>query len=152
MGVLCSLISSRRVLIDPDVRDKADLIRKLVEALALERQVTDADQLYRDVMDREELSSTALGLGCAIPHAHSSGIGTTLLAAAKLARPVEFDAAESKPVSLVFLMAGPQRSSRLHLTILSKLARFLHDPQLREQLLAAADAEAFCRLLCEKEG
>ncbi len=103
-------------------------------------------------MERETLSSTAVGFGCAVPHAHSKGVEKTVLAAAVLSDTgIEYEAPDGEPVSLVFLMAGSIDGARLHLKILSRIARFLHDPDFRSNLKKAAAPEEFLQLLREKE-
>ncbi len=151
MGLLSKKLSQQSILVSLEARDKEQVIKALVESLAREGKVSDGEILYHDVMDREELASTALGFGCAVPHAHSTSVSSTCLAAAKLSQPVDFGSSDGKPVSLVFLMAGPKNDSGIHLKLLSKLARLLHDASLRDRLVSANDAQEFFNLITEKD-
>lgn len=155
MGGICKRIVPESIILDPASQEKTQekevIIRNLVDALAERQEVSDADQLFRDILEREELASTCLGLGCAVPHAHSSAVDTTIIAAARLHPPLELDAPDGEPVSLMFLLAGPRNSAGLHIKLLSKLSRLLHDSIFREQLHKAETAEEFYQLICEKD-
>lgn len=148
MGALCRMISPQWILLDAEVKDKSDCIRQLIAAMSASEAVQDADQLYADIMEREGLSSTSVGSGCAIPHAHSSTTSKTLVAAARLKNPIDFGDSQDGEVSLVFLMAGPKTDSGIHLKVLSKIARLLHDASTRDRFLSANDANEFYAVLC----
>jgi mannitol/fructose-specific phosphotransferase system IIA component (Ntr-type) len=92
-----------------------------------------------------------MGEGCAITHARCPSMQKTLLAVMRLSPPLDFNALDDKPVVLVFLLVGPQSSSSFHLRILSKLARLLHQPDLREALIASRSSEVFHTLIADKE-
>lgn len=151
MGEICTRLLPECVLLDPDVSDKEALVRSLVDLLAEAHGLDDAQTLVEDILEREELGSTCLGFGCAIPHAHSDVLESTLLAAARLTPPLDFEAPDEEPVSLVFLLAGPRGNAGLHIKLLSKLARWLHNPEFRDALRGAKSREAFYRLLCRED-
>ena len=152
MGGICTRISPESILINVRETGKDAIVRRLVAALARINAVSDPDLLQKEVMEREELASTCVGLGCAVPHAHSATVESTMIAAASLNPPVDLDAFDGEPVSLVFLIAGPEGSAGLHLRILSKLARLLHDQEFREELRNADDPGTFFDVLCRKDG
>lgn len=147
-----------RDYLDPDCvvagleeTDREGVVRSLVKLLAAAGKVLDPETLVRDVLERERLAPTGLGEACAVPHAQSASVETTVLAAASLAKPVDFCAPDNKPASLVFLMAGPKDSAGLHLKLLSKLARFMHDPEFRQAALQAADGPALSDLIFSRD-
>ncbi len=152
MKPMHAFFSPECVLVRPAAENKEDVLRALVEALTAAGRAGDAEQLLRDVQERESLASTALGFGCAVPHVHSETVARTAMAAAILEKPIDFGADDGEPVSLVIMMAGPAERARTHLKILSRLARFLHTEDFRQQLMAAENAEQFIGLLREKEG
>ena len=151
MGGLCTRLLPECVLLDPPQQDKERVIRQLVDQLAISHSITDPDTLFEQVMEREKLSSTCIGFGCAVPHARSDAAQATVIAAARLNPPVLMEAPDGEAVSLVFLMAGPEKSAALHLRLLSKLARLLHSDSLRQQLREAATAEEFHQIICSRD-
>ncbi len=74
-----------------------------------------------------------------------------MLAILRLDEPVDFDAADAIPVDLLFLMTGPKANTSLHLKILSKLARSLHDEQFRASLREAPNGEVLADLIFKKK-
>ena len=151
MLTIHSLLTPETVLVDPQVEDKSTLIKMMIAALGSCGQVTDLEKLHTDVMIREELSSTGLGYGCAVPHAHSDAVTDTVVAAAVMKEGIDFSGPDGEPARLIFLMVGPRSHTRLHLKLLSKLARFLHDEDFRETLKQVQDPEQFLRLLSDRE-
>jgi PTS system nitrogen regulatory IIA component len=103
--------------------------------------------VYDSLFERERLGSTGLGQGVAIPHGRIKGLKEALGAFARLAQPVPFDAADGKPVSLVFVLLVPEHATEKHLEILSELAHMFSDRALREALAGAADAAALHQII-----
>lgn len=151
MGNLTRRLDTGSILIRPQTSSKEQVISLLCKRLQENGLILDQQQLFSDIMEREKLASTSLGLGIAIPHAHSSTIKTTILAAAVIDPPLEGPTPDDIPVNLVFLMAGPPGKEALHIRLLSKLARLLHDRELREALIASADQEEFFELLDSRD-
>ncbi len=151
MDSICKRLHPDCILIDPAERDRKLIIGKLVERIAMEKPMADPGQLVQEILKREELGSTDIGLGCAIPHAHSSLLDTTIIAAARISPPLEITGPDNAPISLIFLLVGPENKASLHLKLLSKLARFLHDAAFRDKLNAASDAKEFHQIVCRKE-
>jgi len=152
MGVLCNRLAPDCILIDVQEQDKEQIIQLLVAALDATHHLSDPQRLLSDIMAREKLASTCLGSGCAVPHAHSDTLSTSILAAARINPPAKFDTPDDQPVSLIFLLVGPPKNAVVHLKLLSKLARLLHDGKFRQQLLEAKSAEEFHALICKKDG
>lgn len=151
MGVLSAKLKPECILMDPNDTGKETLYRHMIDTLASVHMIGNADLLYESVLEREEIISTCIGNGCAVPHCHSDLLDKTLFAAARLSPPRDFDTPDGEPVSLVFLMAGPDKNTAVHLKLLSKLSRLLHDPQFRKELQNAGDARDFHRILSQKD-
>ncbi len=151
MVTIASLIPSGAILIDPPVKDKNELLRLLVESLASNEDLIDATALYKDVIARESLAPTYLGYGCAVPHAHSQAILKSHVALAILSEGIDFTGQNSERANIVFLLVGPPDNPSLHLKLLSKIARFLHDPEFRSRLSQSASAQDVLQHLAQKE-
>ncbi len=128
------------------------IIGKMVEHMAMVKTIANPALVVHAVLKREALCSTDVGFGCAIPHAHTSLLDTTLIAAARISPPLDISETGKTPISLIFLMVGPEDQAGLHLKLLSKLARLLHDSEFRDKLNSARDAKEFHKLVCLKEG
>ena len=109
--------------------DKPSVLRAIVNLLRLPDGV-DCEMLYRMLMAREALASTAVGDGIAIPHVRNPivmHIPQPLVTLCFLATPVEFDAVDGKPVHTLFTIVSP--TVKVHLHLLSRLAFTLRQPE-----------------------
>jgi fructose-specific phosphotransferase system IIA component len=132
-------------------RKKPDIVRELVSMLADAGKVTDADQVTRQVLEREAMTTTGIGGGIAIPHCQSDAAPQTAFAFGRHRAGAKFDAVDKRPVYLFFLMVGPPGSHNEHLRLLSRLARYLHDPGLKKGLLQAKTPQEIVSIFSERE-
>jgi len=106
-----------------------------------------AHHVFESLLGREKLGSTGLGHGVALPHGRSSDISQARLAVIKLARGIDYDAPDTKPVDLLFALIVPEESTEEHLQILAMLAEMLADEKFLMQLRQTSDCDALFRLL-----
>ena len=118
------------------------------EALALLAEkaaaLTDAPAatIRQALMDREQLGSTGVGRGVAIPHGKIEGLGKIVGLLAKLDTPVDFEAVDDQPVDLIFVLLAPIDATAAHLKALAKVSRLLREERVREALRGAETPEA----------
>lgn len=132
-------------------KTKDEALEAAVRLLCSNDSIADGELLLSEVRAREKLASTGIGEGVAVPHALCPAIGETSMCVLRLAEPIPFDAIDGEPVDLVFLMAGPTGDTAVHLRLLSKLARVLHDESFRTAARAAPDAAALADLILERD-
>lgn len=152
MASIRDYLEPGRVRVGLAADSKEGLIRAMVGLLSGDPSVGDAEAVAAAVLERERLAPTGLGEGCAVPHAHSPACSATRLVIATLAKPVGFDAPDGAPAKLVILMVGPTDAAGTHLKLLSKLARYLHDPDFRAAALAASDPASLYELFVSRDG
>jgi mannitol/fructose-specific phosphotransferase system IIA component (Ntr-type) len=87
----------------------------------------------------------------AIPHGKSSAVNDLRMAAGRSAGPVDFDALDGEPVSLFFLLVGPESAAGPHIKALSRISRLVRKDEVREKLVAARSAAEFLDALREAE-
>ncbi|MGH6735517.1 MAG: PTS IIA-like nitrogen regulatory protein PtsN [Methyloceanibacter sp.] len=109
----------------------------------------------RDVFDvlwqRERLGSTGLGQGVAIPHGKLPGLKRIVGIFARLAEPIDFDAVDSQPVDIVFLLLAPEGAGADHLKALARISRLLREGTAIEKLRACKDSAAIYAVLTQEE-
>lgn len=148
---ITDLLSKESVLLNIDVKDKDACLVKLVDLMAASGKISDK-KLYLDaVYAREEEGTTGVGNGIAIPHGRCSGVKEPGLAAMTINGGVEYNALDSKPVDLAFLIAAPEGSGSVHLEILSKLATMLMDENFVADLKKAKTVEKFLKVIDDAE-
>jgi fructose-specific phosphotransferase system IIA component len=134
-----------------DVKDKTDALEKMVELLARNGKVADVKTLETVILDRERLMSTGIGNGVALPHGKTNVVDRSMAALATLANPIDFDALDDKPVSIVLLLVGTEANVGVHLRLLSRISRMVGSEQFRTALLAARTVDDVTNLLVANE-
>ncbi|MCZ6831467.1 MAG: PTS IIA-like nitrogen regulatory protein PtsN [Gammaproteobacteria bacterium] len=108
-----------------------------------------ASDVFGSLLAREKLGSTALGDGIAIPHCRISqciaAVGTLIT----LEEPIDFDAPDSKPVDILFVLLVPEEAQQEHLTILGGLAELLSNKEFCQGLRDASDSQELHRFAVE---
>ena len=112
----------------------------------------DADTLKQVVWEREQQRSTGIGEGLAIPHGKSDCSKNLVMAVGRPGRPIEFDAVDGQPVSLVVLLASPPDKTSEHIQALGKISRLMSNPSFRVSAYSAESAEEMYRLFEQHEG
>jgi PTS system nitrogen regulatory IIA component len=99
------------------------------------------------LLQREKLGSTGVGNGIAIPHGKLPKLGRLFGLFARLERPIDFEALDSQPVDLIFLILAPEAAGADHLKALARVARLLRDPEIARKLRESGDADAIYAVL-----
>lgn len=138
---ISEFLSSANVFPSLKVSDKEDAIRTLSAAIAKHTPGASADVLFQAVMERERIMSTGVGKGLAIPHGKVNGLETSEMAFARLESPIEYGSIDQAPVSLVFLVVGPESQSSHHIRLLSRISRLMNNDTFRGSLSACTTAD-----------
>lgn len=129
---------------------KANNKRQLLQELSVKAAtVTKLDErtLSDAIMERENLGSTGYGRGTAFPHARIEGAKTVKAVFARLSSPIDFDAIDTKPVDLVFMLISPETDGADHLTALATLSRILKNDDTCDKLRKAKSKEEIYAIL-----
>jgi PTS system nitrogen regulatory IIA component len=126
------------VLVGIRTSDKTRLLEDLCRRAASILKI-DADKIRADILKREELGSTGLGGGVAIPHARIADIKKPFGLLARLKSAIEFDAIDRQPVDLVFLLLLPTAPAGEQLNALALVARTLRDADTARNARRATD-------------
>jgi len=122
-------------------KKKPEILREMVFLISGSLNIDDRDTLIEALLEREKISSTGIGNGIAIPHCLTPEVDRTHIAFGRKPGGARFDSVDGKPVSLFFLLVGPEDNPNLHLKVLSKLARYLHDGGFCRRLRKARSEE-----------
>lgn len=133
-----------------DAPDKERAVRLLSDAAA-GGSADLADRIFKAVMDRERIMSTGVGKALGIPHGKVNGLDRNVVVFARLARPIEFGSIDRLPVSMLFLVVGPESQSGTHIRLLSRISRLMNNDAFRERLAACPDAGSIRHVFEEEE-
>ena len=109
--MLSDLLSPERVKVPLVSQSKDDVLRELVQLAMPSAGDAALERIVKSVLDREKLLSTGIGSGIAIPHGRTGEVDSLILAAGVAPEPIEFDTLDGKPVSLFFLLLGPDSAA-----------------------------------------
>jgi len=140
------LLSPAHVILASKAGSKRALITELAERLAS----LDPDQIVEAVMARERLGSTGIGHGVALPHGRIPQLSHPILALARHATGVDFDAIDGLPVRIVVLLLVPDPPTEADRALLARLARLLQQPAMRRAIMEAKTAEEIAALFSEE--
>jgi fructose-specific phosphotransferase system IIA component len=147
---LANFITEERVCLDLSATDKVGVIKEMVELLGNHELITDKEGLIKGLIAREELETTGIGDGIALPHARIDVINELTVAFGRSEKGVEFEALDDKPVYLVFLILAPRKDSSKVLKLLAGVCRILRKENFRQALLSAENEQEIIRLIEEK--
>jgi mannitol/fructose-specific phosphotransferase system IIA component (Ntr-type) len=128
---------------------KDDILKELIALLGLDEK--NEQMLFKMLKRRENLGSTGIGRGIAIPHCRSLVVNKLRVAFGRKREGVDFKAMDGQPVHFFFLIvAPPLEVSNQYLPVLGKIAQFSKEPDLPSRLLALTEPAQFMKLLEEK--
>jgi len=132
-------------------KKKKEVVEELIGLLVRSGKIQNGKDIAEEVLEREKITSTGIGKGAAIPHKLIRGISQTLIAFGRKKEGINFDAIDKAPVSLFFLLLGPEGRTGEHLKLLSKLARYLHDDGFIRALKEAKNPEDIIEVFRREE-
>ena len=145
MNAISHLLTPETVSLTAQAATKEALFQIAADAFG-ERLGINHAQVHDSLLMREQLGSTGLGQGVGIPHGRLKGLKQVAGMFFHLSKPVPFDAPDNRPVDLVFFLLVPEQSTEEHLQLLSELAQGFSDPEFRDGLRKATNADAVIQI------
>jgi len=153
-AVLSDLLSPAAINLNLASSDREAVLGELVAQIPqLAKQPAAREALLRALREREQLHSTGIGDGIALPHARNALVGLvdhSIIVFGRHPNGVPYGALDGIPARLFFLVIAPTVTQ--HLAILARLSRLLREPKLRQNLLTADRPEKVVALIREAEG
>ena len=148
---LSDYINAERVLLDLKSTSKLEVLTEIAQFAHEKGLVSDPDPVFEGLFAREELISTAIGDGVAIPHARCKSAEGMFIIFARSQKGVDFDSLDGEPVYLFVTIIGPEDRDQDQLKVLSRTARLLKYPDFRNKFLRAETEEEALALVREGE-
>ncbi|MFL6752392.1 MAG: PTS sugar transporter subunit IIA [Sphingomicrobium sp.] len=126
--------------------NKRSLLQQLAN-LGAQRLGTDSAAVLASLTEREQLGSTGLGQGVAIPHGKVEGLNRIYCLFARLAEPLDYKAIDGRPVDLVFLLLSPPDAGAEHLKALAAISRVTRHVPTLEKMRGARSRDALAAVL-----
>ncbi|MBD3267709.1 PTS sugar transporter subunit IIA [bacterium] len=146
---LMDLISPRCIKVPLQSHNKDEVLSELVDLLVSVKQLPHRNSIYEALIEREEVGSTGIGHGVALPHAKCVEVKDIYVACGISPGGIDFDALDRNPVHIFFLILAPRTAPGQHLKVMANLTRMLSNETAREKLLEADDADGVYQVLSD---
>jgi len=148
---LKDLLSGDVIRIPLKNTEKNAIIEEMIDILDKAGKLKDKKAVSKAVLEREQVMSTGMGDGIAIPHAKTDGVEKLIAAFGLTKEPVDFKSIDNKPVRIIFLLVGPTDLTSPHLKVLSRISRLTHRKEFREKLAAAKNSKQVIDAITQEE-
>ncbi|HQY20218.1 MAG TPA: PTS sugar transporter subunit IIA [Ignavibacteria bacterium] len=148
---ISEILDEKVIRVDFECKDKEDAINKMIELASHSGLMIDKEKVRECVFQREELVSTGVGKGFAIPHGKTDEIKDIVAAFAVLKDPIDFDSIDLEPVRFIFLIIGKETLLNAHIKLLSRISRLMNKDEFRDRLEETKSSEEVLKLFREEE-
>jgi fructose-specific phosphotransferase system IIA component len=151
MKKISEILLKEGIILDLKEKEKIEVIKKLSERLISLGYITNSDEFFGEILKRENLESTGIGMGIAIPHARSNAVKDLVIVFGRSQEGVDFSSLDGKPAHLIFLIAGPEDKKSEYLFALAKLSKLLRKDEVRIELNKAKNEEEVIAIIKKYE-
>ena len=148
---LSDILKLQHIKVPLQATNKKDAITELVQVLADAKEVKDSQVLLNSVLEREATRTTGIGNGLAIPHGKCSGTGDLVMAVGKAGTPIDFQAIDGRPVTLIWLLSSPRDMTGPHIHALARISRLMTIDKFRAALLQAKTPQEAYDVIVQQE-
>ena len=148
---ISEILDHRAIKLGMTAATKEDALKELVDILAKVEDIGDPKGIVKALIERENLGSTGIGQGIAIPHGKTDKV-TRLVAVLGVSKTgVNFDALDGEPVYIFFLLVAPKATAGPHLKALAQISRLLRDSYFCELIRKCKTADEVFTLIKSEE-
>ncbi len=148
---LSDVIAQDHIIPELKATDKKAALSELADVICNIYSDIDKGRLVKVLIDREQLGSTGIGDGVAIPHGKLSSVKHPIVSFGRSKEGLDFDAMDGQPVYLFFLLLAPENSSGFHLQVLTRIAKILKNSSFRKALMEAPTTETIYRKIIQSD-
>ncbi len=138
---LIEILKPANIKIPLESKTKAEAIGELVKVLADSGDVTDEKKVLEAVLEREATRTTGIGNRLAIPHGKCAGTKDLVMAIGRAGTPIDFQAIDGRPVTIIWMLASPPDKTGPHIHALARISRLMTIDKFRAALLQAKTAQ-----------
>lgn len=148
---ITEILSKSAVKIDIESVEKEDVLKELVDVLDAVKNVGDKKSIVKALIERENLGSTGIGQGIAIPHGKTDNVDELTAVLGISRKGVNFESLDGELVYILFLLVAPKDSAGPHLKALAQISRLLRDSFFCDLLKRCKSAEEVYELIRKEE-
>ena len=148
---LTEILKPQNIKIPLQASTKSDAIAELVQVLADNHELTDPKKVLESVLERESTRTTGIGNGLAIPHGKTSGTDNLVMAIGRPASPIDFQAIDGRPVTIIWLLSSPPSKTGDHIKMLAMISRLMTVDRFRQTLNSVGSAQEMFDAIAKQE-
>ena len=148
---ITDFLDRRAIKIGLAATEKEGILKELVDVLAEVKDVGDRKSIVKALLDRENLGSTGIGQGIAIPHGKTDRVKELVAVLAVSRKGVNFDALDGEGVYIFFLLVAPKDTAGPHLKALAQISRLLRDSYFCELMKRCQTPDELYELIKREE-
>jgi len=147
---ISQLLSKSSIIANLNAQDKKGAIDELALAVSETTKVP-VKELATVLMEREQLGSTGIGGGIAIPHGKLGSVQSIIVGFGLSRKGVEYESLDNKPVHIFFLLLTPENSTGGHLKVLAQISKLLKMDQFKKGLIAAQSVDDIYDIIMDQD-
>ena len=126
---------------------KDDVLNRLIELSRSERSIRDFQKFRREVLKRESIVSTGIGMGVALPHVKTDSVSSFFITVGVFKNGVDWDSLDGKPVHIIVLIAAPEGEHETYIRLLAQAAEVFRHEDLRRTMIETGDPQTSYKML-----
>lgn len=147
MMKISDILSVSSISLNCVFEEKNELLNALIELATNSNRIIDVELVSKAVFEREDVMSTGVGKGIAIPHAKTESIRSTIAALVTLEEGIDYKSLDKKPVNIAILLLSEPVNIGNHLRLLSQISKLLNNESLRERIIDAKSNEQVLEII-----
>ena len=151
MAKISELLPRSAIVLSLQSKEKFEVINELVRPLVAAGAITEEAEFVSAIVRRENMESTGIGLGVAIPHARTKAVPDIVLAFGRSDSGVDFNSLDGKPSHLIFLIAAPEEQKTEYIMTLARLSKLLRKDEVRIGLNKAGSPDDVLGVIMQHE-
>lgn len=148
---ISEILDKRAIKIGMEASTKEEALKELVAVLAQVEDIGDQKQIVKTLIERENLGSTGIGQGIAIPHGKTDKVNRLIAVFGTSKKGIDFDALDGEPVYIFFLLVAPKDTAGPHLKALAQISRLLRDTYFCELIRRCETSDQLFHLIKNEE-
>lgn len=148
---LSQIINENSIISELKAKNKKSALEELAEAISSQDKTVKRDALVKVLMEREQLGTTGIGDGVAIPHGRLKEISHPVISFGRSKDGLDFESLDGQPTYLFFLLIAPYNSFDVNIQVLAKIARILKSSVFRKKLMDAGSREEIYQTIIQTD-
>jgi fructose-specific phosphotransferase system IIA component len=148
---LSEILKPENIRVSLQAINKTEAITEIIDLLATNNELQQKGKVLDAVLEREATRTTGIGNGLAIPHGKCNGVDHLVMAIGRASTPIDFQAIDGRPVTLIWLLASPPDKTGPHITALARISKLMTIDKFRRAINEAPTAQDMYNIIVEQE-